>query len=118
MRNLFSALASSGAVEIVHHPDLHLIALDKNVHRVDVFVGVRFDKLSDIHIDYFVRYVFSFYIDLHTIISFNYSNSCFISYNYIVAENPCNFQLQVKNFHISLLTVNSFSDKKMSLCNR
>lgn len=95
----------------MHEPDFHLITLDKDVDRVDVFVGVRFDKLADIHVDNFVGYVFSFYVDLHTIISFNYSNSCFISYNYILAENTCNFQLQVAHFHISLLTVNSFLNK-------
>ena len=72
---------------------------------------ISFDKLGDIHIDNIFRYVFSFYVDLHTIISFIYSNSCFISYNYIVTENPRKYQLQVLNFHISLLTVNSFLNK-------
>lgn len=69
LRNLFSALVSSGTVEVVDHPDLHRVTVDEDIDRVDMFVGVSFYKLGDIHIDYFFRYVFSFYIDLHTIIS-------------------------------------------------
>ena len=106
------AHTSCGALEIVHHPHFHLVSVHNDVHGIDVLVGMGFNQLVDIHMDNFVRYVFSFDIDLHTIISFVYSNSCFISYKYIVAENRPEFQLQVHHFHISLLTVNSFWNKK------
>ena len=110
MRYFFTALTSCGAVEVMRHSDLHLIALDDNIYRIDVLFGVCFHQFGHIHIDDLIRYVFSFDIHFHTINSFNYSNSCFISYKYIVAENRCNYQLQFDCFHISLLTVNSFLD--------
>lgn len=96
----------------MHHPHLEAVALHDDVDRLDVLVGVSLDQLADIHSDDFLGNLFSSNVDFHVIISLIYSNSCFISYNYIVAEKMRKNQLQVTNFHISLLIVNSFLNKK------
>ena len=92
------ARPSSGTVEIVDHPDLHAVPVHDDIDRADMLIGMGFDELIDIQLNDVIGYVFSFDADFHTIISFKYSNSCFISYGYIVAEKLTDYQLQVHHF--------------------